>query len=34
MDVLAKLVYKLDNMAMFKDLYAKAGALGDELLSN
>jgi hypothetical protein len=34
MDVLAKLVYKLDNMAMFKDLCSKAGALGDELLSN
>lgn len=30
----AKLVYKLDNMNMFKDLCAKAGPLGDELLSN
>ena len=30
----AKLVYKLDNMAMFKNLCSKAGALGDELLSN
>ena len=30
----AKLVYKLDNMNMFKDLCSKAGSLGDELLSN
>ncbi len=30
----AKIIYKLDNMTMFKDLCAKAGAIGEELLSN
>lgn len=30
----AKLIYKLDNMSMFKELCSRAGTLGEELLSN